>query len=269
MPNYDKLSVVVSVILLCLALSLIVVLPTRTFSFVILGLPLTIQLSQNWLAAAILASMACVGTASIIRLHPLSQGGKLPHTFVSCILPGLAILLATILLPRAPDRIYALGGLAVMGIFLPLIITAEYRAVDPAGSDYKAVRSGLNFIVYLIALVLFALIRESKAPGLLMAAAALVGSSLLALDLLHGTRQGLRRTSLYALIVGLVMGEIVWALSYSKVNSLTAGILLLLIFYLITGLSRQGLLKLLSRRILIEFALVALIGLALLLKYGP
>jgi len=70
-----------------------------------------------------------------------------------------------------------------------------------------------------------------------------------------------------------VMGEIVWALSYLKVHSLTAQgtlpILLLLIFYLITGLSRQGLLKLLSRRILIEFALVALIGLALLLKYGP
>ncbi|MBC8448478.1 MAG: hypothetical protein H8D78_12090, partial [Chloroflexi bacterium] len=68
---------------------------------------------------------------------------------------------------------------------------------------------------------------------------------------------------------GLVMGEIVWALSYSQVNSLTAGILLLLIFYLITGLARQGLLKLLSRRILIEFAVVALIGLALLLKYTP
>ena len=55
-------------------------------------------------------------------------------------------------------------------------------------------------------------------------------------------------------------------LSYLKLNSLTAGIFLLLIFYLITGLARQGLLKLLNRRILIEFAVVALIGLALLLR---
>ena len=76
------------------------------------------------------------------------------------------------------------------------------------------------------------------------------------------------------MIIGLVMGEIVWALSYSKMNSpsinsgqrLTAGIFLLLTFYLVTGLARQGLLKLLNRRILIEFAVVALIGLALLLK---
>ncbi len=269
MPNYDKLSAVVSVILLCLALSLMVVWPTETFSFVVLGSPLTIRFSQEWLAAALLASLSMFGTASIMRLHPLSQGGTLPRTFVSWILPGLATMLAAVLLPRAPGRIYALGGLAVMGILLPLIITAEYRTVDPAASGYKAIRLGLNFVAYLVALVLFVLIRQSKAPRLLIAMAALAGSSLLALNLLQDTQQSLRRTGLYALIVGLVIGEIVWALSYLKLNSLTAGILLLLIFYLITGLARQGLLKLLNRRILIEFALVALIGLALLLKYAP
>ncbi|MBM4464532.1 MAG: hypothetical protein FJ014_03010 [Chloroflexi bacterium] len=269
MPNYDKLSVVVSVILLCLALSLIVVLPTETLSFVVLGSPLTIRFSQNWLVAALLAGMACSGTASIVRLHPLSREGKLPPTFVSCILPGLATLVAAIILPRAPDRIYTLGGLAVMGILLPLLIAAEYYTIDPAATGSRTTRLGLNFIAYLLALALFALVHESKAPHLLIVAAALAGSSLLALDVLHGAQQSFRRTGLYALIVGLVMGEIVWALGYSQVNSLTAGILLLLIFYLITGLARQGLLKLLDRRILIEFAVVALIGLALLLRYSP
>ena len=275
---YDKLSAVVSVILLCLALSLMVVWPTETLSFerfsaVVLGLPLTIRLSQNWLAAMILVGMACAGTASIMRLHPLSQNRG---AFVSCILPAVATLLGTLLLPRSPNRIYTLGGLAVIGVFLLLIITAEYRAVDTNAPGYKTARLGLNFIAYLLALVFFVLVHESELPGLLTATAALGGSSLLALTLLHGIQQSFRRTSLYALIVGLVMGEIVWALSYSNMNSpsinsghrLTAGILLLLIFYLITGLARQELLKLLNRRILIEFTVVALIGLALLLKYG-
>ncbi|MFQ5813796.1 MAG: hypothetical protein ACE5I2_11520 [Anaerolineae bacterium] len=277
MPNYDKLSVVVSVILLCLALSLVIELPTRTFGFVVLGIPLTIRFHQNWLAAALLVGMACSGTASIMRLHPLSQesdpsinsGHRLSPTFASWILPGLTTLSAAILLPQAPNRIYALGGLTTMGILLPLIITAEYRTVDTSAPGYRAVRLGLNFVAYLTALVLFVLIHGSQAPGFLMAAAALVGSSLLALDLLHGIRQSLKRTGLYALIVGLVMGEIAWALSYLTLNSLTAGIFLLLLFYLITGLARQGLLKLLSRRILVEFALVALIGLVLLLKHAP
>ncbi len=290
MPNYDKLSLVVSLILLCLALSLIIVLPTRTCSLVALGLPLTIRLSQNWVTAALLTGMACSGTASVVRLHPLSRREtctercRSKRTFVSCILPSLAVLLAAILLPRTPNRIYNLGGLAVMGILLPLIIIAEYRIIDPAAPDHRAIRLGLNFIAYLLAIVLFALIHDSKvdtspepctelcrsiSTGFLSATAALVGSSLLALDLLYGAQQSLRQTGLYALIVGLVMGEIAWPLSYWQVNSLTAGILLLLIFYIVTGLARQGLSGLLSRRILIEFALVALIGLALLLKYGP
>jgi len=157
----------------------------------------------------------------------------------------------------------------MMGILLPLIIIAEYRTVDPAAPGYEAAQLGLNFIAYLVALVLFGLIHGSEANELLSVLAALAGSGLLALDLLHGTRQDLRRTSLYALIVGLIMGEIVWALNYSNINSLTAGILLLFIFYLVTGLSRQGLLESLNRRILIEFAVVALIGLALLLTYTP
>lgn len=269
MPNYDKLSVVVSLILLCLVLSLIIELSTETLSFVVLSSPLTIRLSQNWPLAALLASMACIGTDSIIRLHPLSRGGKLPYTFVFWILPGLATLLATLLLPGAPNRIYTLGSLVMMGILLPLIITAEYCTVDSSAPGYKAAQLGLNFIAYVVALVLFGLIHGSKANELFSVLAALAVSSLLALDLLRGAQQGLRRTSLYALIVGLVMGEIVWALNYSNMNSSTAGILLLLIFYLITGLSRQGLIGLLNRRILVEFAVVALTGLALLLKYGP
>ncbi len=268
MPNYDRLSVVVSVILLCLALSLVIVLPTEVLSLVVRGLSLTIRFSQDWLAAALLAIMACAGTASIMRLHPMYKKVALPHAFVFWIIPGLATLLAALLLPGAPGQVYTLSGLAMMGMLLLLTIAAEYHAVDPSSPGHKAVRLGLNFIAYSLALVLFALIHEGQALGLFMAAAMLGGSSLLALDLLHGPHQDLRQTGLYAVIVGLVMAETVWVLSYLKLNSLTGGIFLLLVFYLLTGLARQGLLKLLNRRILVEFAAVALIGLALLLRGG-
>jgi hypothetical protein len=58
-------------------------------------------------------------------------------------------------------------------------------------------------------------------------------------------------------------------LSYAQIHSLSAGILLLLIFYLTTGLARQALVESVNRRILIEFAAVGLIGLVLLLRYAP
>jgi hypothetical protein len=93
--------------------------------------------------------------------------------------------------------------------------------------------------------------------------------SLLALELLRGVHQHLRLTGLYALITGLALGEVTWALNYWTVGRLTGGLLLLLIFYLVTGLSREGLLRRLNRRVLVEFALAALVGLGLIMKYRP
>ena len=154
-------------------------------------------------------------------------------------------------------------------VFLSLIIVAEYRTVDPSDPRYNLARLGLNVAAYLIALVLFALIYRIKARALLSATATAAGSGLLALELLRDTRQSPRRTGLYALIVGLVMGEVIWALNYWRMRSLTAGMSLLLAFYVLTGLSQQAVLGRLSRRVLLEFGLVALVGVALLLWLSP
>jgi hypothetical protein len=57
------------------------------------------------------------------------------------------------------------------------------------------------------------------------------------------------------------MGQITWALNYWRTNTLTVGLLLLLIFYVLTGLAQQHLLHKLSRRSLWEFGGVALVAL--------
>jgi hypothetical protein len=60
-----------------------------------------------------------------------------------------------------------------------------------------------------------------------------------------------------------------WALNLWRVPALTAGLWLLLIFYLFTGLAQQYLLGRLTRRALIEFAVIAAIGLFVILRYAP
>jgi hypothetical protein len=49
----------------------------------------------------------------------------------------------------------------------------------------------------------------------------------------------------------------------------TGGLILLLGFYVTTGLANQQLQGRLNRRVLVEYGAVALIGLALLLRFGP
>jgi len=274
-PWYERASVFVSLIVLGLALLPEIELPTRTFSFHVLGSLASIRLSATWLMAALLASLACTGTDSLVRSHPLVRWGESCHTFAFWTLPGLLVVAATLLLPLAPDgpaapfRSYWLGGLALTALLLLLTAVAQYHTIDLTDPHYRPARLALNILVYLVALSLFALIYSSKARSLLSATTMAAVGSLLALELLRGTHQNLRLTGLYTLITGLALGEVTWALNYWTVNRLTGGLLLLLVFYMVTGLSRERLSQSLNRRALVEFALVALVGIGLIIKYRP
>jgi hypothetical protein len=268
-PCYERASVFVSLIVLGLAFLPEIELPTRTFSFRVLGSLTSIRLSATGLMATLLASLACTGTDSLVRSHPLIRRGESRYTFAFWALPSLSVVAATLLLPLAPNRPYWLGSLALTALLLLLIAVAQYHTVDPADPGYWLARLALNICVYLVAFGLFSLIYGSKARSLLSATTTAAVGSLLALELLRGVHPNLRLISLYALITGLALGEITWALNYWTAGRLTGGLLLLLVFYLVTGISREGLLRRVNRRALVEFALVALVGLGLIIKYRP
>lgn len=268
-PCYERASVFVSLIVLGLAFMPEVRLPTRIFSFHILGSSASIQLSVTWLMAALLGSLACTGTDSLIRSHPLVRWGEVRYTFTFWALPGLAVVTATLALPLAPTRLYWLSGLALTTLSLLLIAVAQYHTVDSTDPSYRPARLALNIFVYIIGLSLFTLIYGSKARSLLSATTTAAVGGLLAFELLRGIHHNLRLTGLYALITGLALGEITWALNYWTIGRLTGGLLLLLIFYLVTGLAREGPSQRLNRQALIEFALIALMGLGLIIKYRP
>jgi hypothetical protein len=73
----------------------------------------------------------------------------------------------------------------------------------------------------------------------------------------------------YSLIIGLVLGQVTWALNYWLLPGLTGGLLLLLIFYLLVGVAQQGLQDRLNRRVLLEFAIFGVVALLLIGVVGP
>jgi hypothetical protein len=274
-PCYERASVFVSLIVLGLAFLPEIELPTKTFSFYVLGSLASIRLSAKWLMTALLVSLAYTGTDSLIRSHPLARRGEVRYTFTFWALPGLSVVAATLLLPLAPNspvaplRPYLLGSLALTALLLLSIAVAQYHTVNHTEPGYRLARLALNTFAHLVALGLFTLIYSSKARSLLSATTTAAVGSLLALELLRGVHPNLRLTGLYALITGLAVGEVTWALNYWTVGPLTGGLLLLLVFYLVTSLSRERLLRRLNRRALIEFALVTLAGLGLIIRYRP
>ena len=58
-------------------------------------------------------------------------------------------------------------------------------------------------------------------------------------------------------------------MNYWRIGGATGGLILLLGFYISTGVANQQLQGRVSRRILLEYGAVALIGLVVLLRFGP
>jgi hypothetical protein len=280
LDTFNRLSVVVGLVLLSLVVFLMIDLPTRTFTFLPLGSPLTVQLSEQWLRAMLAAAIALAGAHSVVGAHPAVRRGQRRAGFTAWIVPGLIGFLAPFLLPLAPNLTCWLGGLGLTAILLGSAILLEYyttgrqiqaQAQPQPASDApnRAVaRLALSLLTYGVTLAAFALIYHSRTRSLVTATATAVVSGLMALSLLRETDRPLRRTALYAGLAGLVMGQSTWALNYWRIHALTGGVLLLLFFYVVTGVAQQHLQGSLTRRVLVEFLAVATIGVWLLLRLG-
>jgi hypothetical protein len=265
----ERASVVATLVVAGLILAAFLQFPIWSYSLTVLGSPLTITLTQTALMAALLVGITCTGTDSIVRSHPTARRIEARFSFVTWTLPALTALLAVILLPHAPTQLYQMAGYVLTGLILILVISAEYYTVDPADTHYAVARLSLNAWAYLLALIIFILIYSPKARSLISATGVTLVSTLLALEFLRSAGQGFRRTALYAVIAGLCTGEIIWAMNYWRISGVTGGLILLLGFYVFTGLANQQLQGRLKRRVLLEYAAVALIGLVVLLRFGP
>lgn len=266
MPSYDRLSIVVSLVLLGLALSLVVELPTRVIQGSFLGTPVTLAISGQLFMAALLTALTGVGTNYVLLEHP-RYSSTAGYAFLFGILPCIITLVGAFFLPLlVPDlRLWAIA-IVLVGLVLALVIVAEYRTVDPKDPAYTPARLALNLVVYLGAFALFSGIYGAKLRSLLSATAVVVLGGLLALALLRAERRMTIRTWLYAAICALILGEATWALNYWGVSGIIGGALLLLAFYFFTGIAQQQLLGRFSRNILLEFLLVACVGLGLLVS---
>ncbi len=267
MSLYHRMSLVISLTLIGIIVASLVKLPPRTLDFDALGSPVTLSLSTFGVVAILVAAATCAGTDALVRTHPKALGSELRFTLSFWILPTLLALAAlSVVPPLFSQKLYWLIGLALTYLALALVLLAEYHAVDPAGPHYDPARLGLNMLTYAAAFALYAVIYAPRARSLLSATTVMIITIPLALELLRSSEERIGRTWLYALTAALIMGEITWGLNYWDLGGVSGGLLLLLAFYILTGLIQQHLLGRLSRRVMAEYLLTATVGLALVLR---
>jgi hypothetical protein len=264
LPSRDRLSVLTAVILLAYALARVLDLPTRTVGTTLFGSPLGFDLNGPVLMLLLVAALISTGADTLVRSHPRLEGWTGYPTVVHWIVPGAAALALGMLLNRTPFGPLWWLGLGLSAVVLIVALVAEFIVVDPQDGAWNVAALGLTALTYALALVLFALLHSLSARALISATAAGFIAAALAARLL-ALKPAAPGATLYALAAGLITAEAMWALNYWRVPAGSAALLALLPFYLTVGVAQQHLAGRLTRRLWIEYLIVAALGLLIAL----
>jgi hypothetical protein len=261
-PDWDRLSVITAVIVLAYALARFVDIPSQEYSATLFGSKIGIEIDGQIMLLIMVAALISTGSETLIRSHPRAEGGY-RRNVLHWILPGCAALGLGLLLDLAPTGPVWWLGLAFSAFLLVVVLIAEYTGVDPDDPAYRAAAIGLTALTYIVAAALFGWVRFTGARAALSATLTAALAALLSLRLLMLNTGAFQRSVIGAGVVGLTLGEAMWALNYWRVTPIGAGLLLLVLFYVLSGVLQQHTTGQLTRRSAIEFAVVGVIGAAI------
>ncbi|MDI9548651.1 MAG: hypothetical protein QM346_13735 [Chloroflexota bacterium] len=268
----DRISVATWLVVLGLGASLVIDLPTAVVSFWAFGSPITLPFTGAIWFAIFLALTAATGAQSVVAAHPANANRisvlgleNWPYWALPMALTSIAVLL----LPLGPSPVIQLAAIALSGALIALAYAGLYATVEPGAPGSRRARLLLDSLAYGSALLLFLFVYQTRTRSLLSGTLVAATAMLLAIEILRSVTPRARVALVYGGIVGLVLGEVTWALNYWVLPGLTGGLLLLLIFYLLIGIAQHGLQGRLTRRVMIEFAVFAVVALILIALVGP
>ena len=264
--NRGRLSVLVALVILSFGLLPLIEAPTAgSVGTSFLGTPLRLDITAGTVVMLLVTVLTCAGVDQLVRDHPRVRRGEVRRTFSYLILPAATVIVAAQLLINITDTPLWILGLIVTAVVLWPTILAEYAVVDPEGVLASRARLFLTALTYVLAVLLFGLIWNTRARSSISATLTFLAAGSLAFDLLYATGAQLSRVFMFSLSIGLVIAEGNWAINYWRSNVFIAAVAQLLAFYALIGLAGQHLIDRINRRVLIEFGVVMVIALFLLL----
>ncbi|MHB9032136.1 MAG: DUF5656 family protein [Anaerolineae bacterium] len=255
----------IGLVVLSLLLASLITLPTRLLTLNVLGSELTLKIDTAVQFGLLATLLVCLGSELAIRTHPYLPDTSFGYSVTFWILPGVITFSSFLLLPTFVDWPYRFGFIFVVALLLYLVLSMQYHSMDPSGGSSWSARLVLQVAVYLAALIFFVQISSSAMRAIVSATSVLLVSAMLSLELVRELESRSGRIWFYAFSIGLLMSEFKWILNYVKIDARIGGAALLLLFYLLTGLTRSNLQKRLSGRVILEYSFIVIIAVSLLL----
>ncbi|MCS6886777.1 hypothetical protein [Chloroflexus sp.] len=264
-PRYEYIVTVAFIVTIGLAITFLIDSSTVNPRFAFGGdLP---EVSLSWLLIGSLVLLTAMGAEWIARPHPqpmnwvLRSFGPLRNVIPAFwFLPGLSVIAA-----YAFWRLFnpVLGGtaflLALIAAASMLIVTlaAQYFSLDRQAEIHTPAQIVLHISGYLIAFGSFSAIYYTRYRTLYSATMVALVSALLVYALLNIQRRPISIG--VALIAGIGIAELMWALNYWQTTFLLAGVVLVTVLYVVIGLLGYACSGQLDRRLLIEYSIVGVV----------
>ncbi len=231
-----------------------------------IGLTLFIGIDpvQPWILLA-LTALVGLGADGIIRSHPRGQFQTVADTAPFLFVPVLFTLSAGLFLEDVVLGYWAVPAILGAGVLMGVTVYAEYVSVEADHSSFPAARFALNVVTYLTAFGFYAVVYGFDVDLLPAAFAVGLVSMLLAIEIFREAEADAVRALVFAGCIGMIVAETRWVLYFIPLDGFLAGVFILLVFYLTTGVISHYLTEHLDRNVLLEFALVTVAGLAIVI----
>lgn len=194
-----------------------------------------------------------------VRYEPASE---LPTAWI---LPAVATFAAVMLLEvyHQPSTI---AGIAV-GTFLLLssATIARHYLYDADEISRQRAHGVYTVLIHIVAFVALAMVYINKMRSIFSASMVLVIAVLLLLQVTDGEDALFARRLVYALVGGIMLGQVTWVLNYWKATGWTGGAVLLIFFYFAAGLMSAHLRRGVETHDIVEYSGVGLIAFAIVL----
>ncbi len=222
---------------------------------------LGIRPHQPWILA-LTAGLAALATDGLVRSHSRWQAEGPLASLPYLLLPALATLGLGLFIHTALDG-YTRPVVAVgAGALVALVALGEFHSVDFGSRLYGPMRLALAIVTYLVAFAIYTVIFERDIELSLSAFLVGIASAALAIELLRESHLSGPSSPLVGLSIGVSLAELRLALYFFPLDELLAGALMIIGFYLATGLVHHLLDHDLELGTAAEYFVVAAVGTA-------
>ena len=226
-----------------------------------------IEPSPRWLLL-LAGIMAILGGDGVLRNNwpeIFKNRNNLIETTPYLFLPSIIALAIPLLIEHNFKGYYAILMAVAGGIFFTTIIGASSISVDKKAPNYYLARIFSTFGVYFTGFTFFSLTYLLNLElGQIIVTTGLV-SFMLGMEIFRERQINHWETLLLSLTTGIILAEFRWVSHYMAFGSYAAGLMLLLVFFVIIGLLLNHQIGTLGRRIIIQYTLTALSGLVIII----